>query len=479
MNGSGRRDASKALPTTAIGAAIAVGSMLASAASAASATSAASAASTVHQNERMLYFVLLQLVVIVLAGRIAGAVAVRVGQNAAVGEIVVGLLLGPSLFGALAPVPFDYVFRSVPAMPLTMLSQIGLILLMFQIGLEFDFGHLTERRNRKVVWSVAAAGLAAPFALGFGFGRWTAPILSPAADPVASALFVATAFSITALPILGRILIDLGLSRSPLGTIAISAAAINDVVGWLLLAVVTAITTSQFSGSGFAMRVALLAGFLAVAWFVVQPLLRGAIRHLAGPVDPLPNGLLGVVLAAVFAGAMVTYRLGIFAIFGGFLIGVVLHRERTFVAAWNQRVGAFVTVFFLPIFFTYTGLRTDIGGLSGAADWAWCALLIALATAGKSGGCYVAARACGLPRTESGMLGVMMNTRALMELIVLNVGLDLGVVSPKAFTMLVMMAIASTIATTPLLRRWMPSAGFGPRAARTPTDLARAQRTPG
>ena len=183
---------------------------------------AVAADSTVHQNERMLFFVLLQLVVIVLAARIAGPLAVRLGQAAAVGEIVVGLLLGPSLFGAVAPDAFQYVFRSVPATPLTILSQIGLILLMFQIGLEFDFAHLTERRNRKVVWAVALAGLAAPFALGFGFGLKVAPILSPSADPAASALFVAVAFSITALPILGRILIDLGLSRTALGVIAIS-----------------------------------------------------------------------------------------------------------------------------------------------------------------------------------------------------------------------------------------------------------------
>jgi Kef-type K+ transport system membrane component KefB len=211
------------------------------------AVAATAAHGAVHQDERLLYFVLMQLVVIVLAGRLGGQVAVRIGQIAAVGEIVIGILLGPSLFGAVAPDTFHYVFRSVPATPLTILSQIGLILLMFQIGLEFDFGHLTERRHRRVVWSVAIAGLVAPFALGYGVGLAAAPVLSPTADPVASALFVATAFSITALPILGRILIDLGLSRTPLGTIAIAAAAINDVVGWLLLAMVTSITLAAFS----------------------------------------------------------------------------------------------------------------------------------------------------------------------------------------------------------------------------------------
>lgn len=330
----------------------------------------AAADSTVHQNERMLFFVLLQLVVIVLAARIAAPVAGRIGQNAAVGEIVVGILLGPSLFGVMAPDAFHFVFQSVPSTPLTILSQIGLILLMFQIGLEFDFGHLTDVRNRRIVWAVALAGLAVPFALGFGFGLHVAPLLSPASDPVASALFVAVAFSITALPILGRILIDLGLSRTALGVIAIAAAAINDVVGWLLLAMVTAITVAAFSMTAFVVRIGLVAIFFAASWFVVRPLLRRLLKHLSSAADPLPHGLVGVILAVVFVGTMTTYQLGIFAIFGGFMMGVVLHQERAFVAAWNERIGAFVMVFFLPIFFTFTGLRTDIGGLSTVGDWA-------------------------------------------------------------------------------------------------------------
>ena len=412
----------------------------------------------VHQNELVLYFVLMQLVVIVLAGRLGGHIALRTGQIAAVGEIIIGILLGPSLFGAIAPDTFNYVFRSIPATPLTMLSQIGLILLMFQIGLEFDFTHLTERRHRKVVWGVALAGLAAPFALGFAIGRTLAPQFSPNADPLASALFVATAFSITALPILGRMLIDLGLSRTPLGVIAIAAAAINDVVGWLLLAFVTSITVAQFSGDSFALRVALVALFFVASWFVVRPLIKRVVAALTRSGDALPPTLLGVLLALVFVGAMTTYKLGIFSIFGGFMMGVILFDQRAMVEAWNRRVGMFVAVFFLPIFFTYTGLRTDVGSLATASDWGWCAAIILLATLGKFGGCYLAARFTGLNHAESSMLGIMMNTRALMELIVLNVGLDLGVISPRMFTMLVLMAIVSTVVTVPLLRRWMPAA---------------------
>ena len=189
---------------------------------------------------------------IVLAARLGGELAQRIGQSPAVGEIIVGILLGPSLFGLLAPGLFQTVFHSTPAAPMQMLSQIGLVLLMFQIGLEFDFAHLTARHNRRAVTLIASASMVAPFALGFGFGYLSAPLLSPGVDPLASALFIATAFSITALPILGRIMMEFKITRLPIGVIAISAAAINDVIGWLLLALITALTLAEFSAAAFA-----------------------------------------------------------------------------------------------------------------------------------------------------------------------------------------------------------------------------------
>jgi Kef-type K+ transport system membrane component KefB len=414
---------------------------------------------SVHAAEELLYFVLLQLAVIVLAGRIGGALALRVKQTAAVGEIIVGILLGPSLLGLLAPSVFGYVFHSASGTPLQILAQLGLILLMFQIGLEFDFGHLRERGHRRAVLWVGVASMVAPFALGLGFGWISAPQLSPQAPQLASALFVATAFSITALPILGRILIDFELTRTPLGVIAISAAAINDVVGWLLLALVTTLTLSHFAPLAFALKVALVLGF-GLLWVLgLRPLARRLIRHLQQDGDDLPPSLLGIVLALVFVSGMATYQLGIFAIFGGFIMGVILHDEARFVRAWKAQINPFVLVFFLPIFFTYTGLRTDIGGLSSAALWGWCALLVLLATLGKFGGAYFAARACGMRHAEAGVMGALMNTRALMELIIINVGYDLGAISRHVFTMLVLMAILSTVITAPLLRRWLPRAG--------------------
>jgi Kef-type K+ transport system membrane component KefB len=293
-----------------------------------------------------------------------------------------------------------------------------------------------------------------------GFGYFSAPSLSPAADRVASALFLGTAFSITALPILGRIMMELNMTRTQIGVIAISAAAINDVVGWLLLALVTAFTVSNLDGLSFALKVGSVLGFLLFCWLAVRPLLKRIIQRSDVAKNGLSDNLLGVTLAAIFVGAMATYQLGIFAIFGGFMMGVILHDEQAFVDAWKTRVGPFVLVFFLPIFFTYTGLRTNIGGLDSAAAWGWCALTIALATLGKYGGAYLSARAVGLNKHQANILGVLMNTRGLMELIIINVGFDLGVISQQMFTILVIMAIVSNVMTSPCLRRWLPLIGI-------------------
>jgi Kef-type K+ transport system membrane component KefB len=413
----------------------------------------------VHATEQLLFYTLLQLCIIVLAARAGGVLAKRFGQAAVVGEIIVGILLGPSLFGAVAPDTFAAVFRSSSPLPMTIMSQVGLLFLMFQIGLEFDFSHLSEKRNRRAVMAVATAGMVAPFALGLLFAMVAPASLLVTPERSHFALFVATAFSITALPILGRIMMEFHLTREPLGVIAISAAAINDVIGWLLLALVTMLSTAVWSGTEFGLRVLGVVVFGVGSWWVVRPLLEKLVNtQLAGakPGD-LPPTLMGVMIAVIFAAGMTTYHLGIFAIFGGFMMGVLLHRHTDFVARWNDKVGHFINVFFLPIFFTFTGLRTDIGSLSPQA-WGWCALLIFLATLGKFGACYVAARWAGLPKVESRIVGVMMNTRALMELIIINVGFELGVIGREVFTMLVLMAIFSTVITAPFLRRWLPQA---------------------
>lgn len=406
--------------------------------------------------EFSLFFVLMQLVVIVLAGRFGAITAVRIGQVAAVGEIIVGILLGPSFLGLLAPRLFAYVFHSISSQPLTILSQIGLVFLMFQIGLEFDFTHLQSWQNRRAVVLIAAASLGVPFLMGLALGWGTATMLSPDARPGISSLFIGTAFAITALPILGRILIDFRLTRSRVGVIAVSAAAINDVIGWLTLALVTVLARGHVNASQFVVRVGLVVLFMLVMLMAIRPMFAALIRRQQMSADALPPTLLGIVLGAMFLSGLVTSALGIYAIFGGFMMGVILHDETEFVQAWRRQVSPFVLVFFLPIFFTYTGLRTDIGGLDTLALWGWCLVILALAMGGKYVGAYFAARVAGMSAPEARIIGVLMNTRALMELIVINIGYDLRAISHNVFTMLVIMSIVSTVITAPCLRRQLP-----------------------
>lgn len=416
-------------------------------------------ASGVHSIESLLFHTLAQIGLIILVARLAGALARSLKQPRAVGEIVAGLALGPSLFGAVSPDAFNAIFHAVDGKPLTIISQIGLILLMFQVGLEFDFSQLGERRNRVAAVSITAAGITLPFALGYGFALLSADSLAPGIHPLGYALFLGVALAITAVPILGRIMMEFGLTRSRVGVITIAAAAANDAIGWVLLAIIATIVTSRFSAAQAVGQIGLLLGFAAISWWVVRPLLRRVVQRFGGGPNLLSQDLLAILLVVIFASAVTTSQLGIFAIFGGFTVGVLLHDQQALVDAWKAKVADLVTVFFLPIFFTYTGLRTDIGSLHNSELWGWCVLLIGLAFFGKIGGSYLAARLSGLSGAESRNIAIMMNTRALMELIVVNLGYDLGVIPREVFTMLVLMAVISTILTAPCLRLWLPGIG--------------------
>jgi Kef-type K+ transport system membrane component KefB len=421
--------------------------------------STASSSSSVHGIEHLLFFTLLQIVIIIVVARASGYLARKVDQPRAVGEIVAGLILGPSLFGSLAPETFRWVFKSTEAAPISIMSQIGLIMLMFQIGLEFDFSQLRESRNRKAVLLITIMGIVAPFSLGLGYGFGSAEYLATGINVIGYALFMATAFSITAVPILGRIMMEYDLVRTRIGAIAISSAAINDAVGWTVLAVVSAIVTAHFSWPDVAARLGWLLLYVSMSWFVVRKILLVIVRRFDWGDKSLPQDLMAILLVIVFSSAMLTSQLGIFAIFGGFMMGVLLHDQLDLVEQWRAKVADLVTVLFLPIFFTFTGLRTNVGGLASAELWAWCGGLIALAVLGKFGGCYLASRLAGLSTAESRNVAIMMNTRALMELIVVNLGYDLGIIPQNVFTMLVLMAIASTVMTAPGLRAWLPGMG--------------------
>ncbi len=413
-----------------------------------------------HHIEMTLAAMLMQLVLIILTARIAGGVAVALRQPRSVGEIVAGLMLGPSLFAALMPDLSAAIFSPETGPSLQLLSQVGLILLMFQIGADFEFGLLSTSTNRKAVVFVAVASVAAPLICGFLLGRVSAPIFAAGVDPVIYSLFVAIAMAITAVPILGRILRELALTRDDVGVISISAAAANDIIGWLLLAAVSAFASATLSPSGTAMRVVGLLGLLALMWTLGRPLAAWLLRRFPVTSQTVPTNLMAIVVAMIFLTGVATQSLGVFTIFGGFLVGLLFHSHPTFVAAWRHQVGQFVLTFFLPIFFTYTGLRTNIWGLDTGVEWMWCGVYFLVAVVSKIVPAFLAARAAGLDHSQSAMIGVLMNTRALMELIVLNVGLSLGFIPQTVFTMLVIMALGTTIMTGPIMHYLMARAGI-------------------
>jgi Kef-type K+ transport system membrane component KefB len=402
--------------------------------------------------ESTLLLVIMQLIVIIGAARIAGTLFKRFGQPVVCGEIAAGLILGPSLFGKLFPGIFHSVFNPSVGPVFSVLSQLGLILLMLLIGLEFDFGHLSE--NKRTAISVSMVGIIAPFTLGFALGRVMHNQLGLTSSPLGFSLFMATAMSITAIPILGRIMIELNINRTRVGSLTISAAAIDDAAGWTILAFVTAIVRSTLDPVKMATMVGSVIAYGLVMALVVRPLLiRWANHTLKKNGGDLSLNALAALLIMVLLSAAVTNKIGIFSIFGGFMMGAIMYDQVEFREAVRRRLTDFVTAFFLPIFFTYTGLRTDMGAMTGGKLWMFCGLVLAAAIIGKFGGCTLAARANGIPPREASIIGVMMNARALMELIVINVGYDLGIIPRTVFFMLVFMAVFTTYMTTPILRR--------------------------
>jgi Kef-type K+ transport system membrane component KefB len=417
--------------------------------------------------EHLILPVLVQLVVIIAAARVFGSLARRLGQPAVVGEIVAGLVLGPSLFGWLCPESFAAVFR--PALPgveqpladavlpkiFTAIAQFGLIFLLFLVGLEFEFDHVRAHGRSAVL--ISLAGIAVPFALGVGLAQFIHPHLEahPKAGPVSLlglTLFLGVALSITAIPVLGRIMMELNVTRTRLGAITITAAAVDDAIGWILLASVAAVVRANFDPLETLRTAGLTVGFALVMWFAVRPVL---VRYFAYSLQAnrgrLSATALAVLLVSVLLAAIATNLIGIFAVFGAFLLGAVLSDQAELRRAAAAKLHNIVTSFFVPVFFTYTGLRTDISAVPGGQMWLTCAAVVIAAVVGKLAGCGLAARASGFNWKESGIIGAMMNARGLMALIAINLGYELGVVPRSLFCILVIMALATTVLTTPML----------------------------
>ncbi|WP_406397707.1 cation:proton antiporter [Streptomyces uncialis] len=391
--------------------------------------------------------VLFAVVVILVCCKSVGALARRLGQPVVIGEIAAGLMLGPSVLGAWWPEAMDALFPPEVLAPLHVLSQLGVVLFVYLAGLEVDLRLL--RGKGRLTSYVSVTSIVIPVLLGVGFGVLTHERFAGGdTGPVPYALFLGVAMGVTALPVLARILEDSPLRGTVVATVALTCATVGDVVAWSLLAVVAGMVAA--SAPSAALTVALTVAFTAALVFVVRPALA---RMLAEPRFGATTRT-GVLLLGALASAAVTEWIGVHAIFGAFLFGLAVPRDRTVVQESAERLGTVAGALLLPLFFAYSGLRTDLGSLAGSgAVWLWCLVAIAVAVAGKLGGTALGARAAGSGWRDSLRLGALMNCRGMTELVVLNVGLDLGVLSTEMFTALVVMAFVCTAMTWPVAGR--------------------------
>ena len=389
--------------------------------------------------------VLLILMVVVALGRLLSKVFSRLHQPPVIGDVLAGIALGPSLLGRLWPAASDFLLPAEVAGYLNVLAQLGVILYMFVVGLDLNGGLLRDRAHATI--AISHASILAPFLLGAVLALWLYPRLSHrGVDFTSFALFLGVAMSVTAFPVLARILTDRGLSKTSLGMMAISCAATDDVTAWCLLALVVGVTQAKVSGAFWVIAGTL--AFLAAMFLLVRPLVERALWRHDGPLTP---GKTALAFVAVLASALATEWIGVHAIFGAFLLGAVIPHDSRLAKELTYKLEDFVTVLLLPAFFAFTGMRTRIGLVSGLDAWLMCGLVLLVATFGKFGGTLGAARLAGLSWRDGAALGILMNTRGLMELVVLNIGLDLGVISPTLFAMMVVMAVVTTMATTPVL----------------------------
>jgi Kef-type K+ transport system membrane component KefB len=394
-----------------------------------------------------LFHVLLALLTVILASRLLGALFRRLHQPAVIGEVVAGIALGPSLLGRVSPTLENYLFPPGVSPLLSVLANVGVIVFMFLVGLELDTSILHKKTHQAL--AISHASIVAPFSLGALLALWIFPTLAPRGVPFdVFALFMGVAMSITAFPVLARILTDRGMHKTSLGVLALSCAAVDDVTAWCLLALVVGVAKSATSGAFLTIGLTML--FMGLMFFVVRPFVHRAVRAQEVRAE-VSRDAVATVLIGLLVSALVAEYIGIHAIFGAFLVGALIPHESRLARTLEHKLGDLVLVLLLPAFFAVTGLRTQIGLVSGSEAWLMCAAIVAVACLGKVGGTYAAARLSKIPHREAASLGVLMNTRGLMELVVLNVGLDLGVISPALFAMMVIMAVVTTFATSPLL----------------------------
>ncbi len=401
---------------------------------------------------------LMQIAVVIVFARLIGLLFRRIGQPQVVGEMAAGIVLGPSVLGWLAPGVSASLFPAASLGALSALSQVGLIAFMFLVGMELDPKLMRGRGHTAILTSHVS--IVVPFCLGTALALYLYPRLSDDSVTFTNfALFVGTAMSITAFPVLARILAERHLIHHPVGAVALACAAVDDVTAWCILAAVVAAVRTGEGSLPLWLTLCGSALYVLLMIFVARPALQW-LQRVYERRGRVSQDLLGFMLLLVLVSAWITEHLGIHALFGAFLVGAILPKDPAFVRAVTERIEDLVVVLLLPLFFAFSGLRTSIALVSGAEAWLMTGLIIFVAVAGKFGGSMLAARVGGMKWREAGAIGALMNTRGLMELVVLNLGLDIGVISPALFTMMVIMALVTTLMTKPLLELIYPARRF-------------------
>lgn len=391
---------------------------------------------------------LLQMSIVLLVTLLCGWIARKFGQTRVVGEIVGGILIGPSVLGRFFP-SVAHAFTPHSFAAFENLSTVGLILYLFLIGMDLDYAQLYKQRSTAVLAS--GMSILLPFAMGALLAHSLRIRFAPhGTGSMPFVLFLGIAMSITAFPVLARMLEERRLQTTSLGTTAILCAAVDDVVAWLMLAFALALLGKDGGSASLGVRMAGLVGYLLFMLGVVRPLANLAVKRYKS--TKLSLELLGVVVAFVLLSAAATDFLGIHPLFGAFLAGVCFPRIPRWREEIRERMDMLIAVLLLPLFFALTGMRTRLDLLNGAKMWLWAAIVLAAAVAGKMGGAIIAARWNGHSWRDAGALGALLNTRGLVELIVLNIAYNVGVFSPTLFTMLVVMALVTTMLTSPILR---------------------------
>jgi Kef-type K+ transport system membrane component KefB len=397
-----------------------------------------------------LFILVLQLAVVLSVCRLVGEAFRRLHQPRVVGEMFAGIMLGPSVLGWLAPSISTYLFPVGSLGFLNALAQVGIVVFMFLVGLGINPRELKKQGHAAVLTSHVS--ITAPFVLASFLALYLYPRLSDDSVAFSSfALFMGAAMSITAFPVLARILAERNMLQSRLGTVAIACAAVDDVTGWCALAYIVVLIRAEHSAKSIWVTTAGLAIFGIAMIYGVRRLLR-RFERVYRKKGSLSENMLALMVLLVLAASLCTEYLGIHLLFGAFMMGAIMPKEHRFVRYVLDRFETITVTLLLPLFFAFTGLRTNIGLVKGPEMWFYCFLIILVAAVGKLGGSTLASWLSGMPLREAAGLGTLMNTRGLMELVILNIGLDIGVISPALFSMMVVMALVTTFMTTPLLR---------------------------